>query len=168
METNHQPQNRGKRPARGRPGRADKPKSEYDQKILAIRRVVRVVRGGRRFSFSVVICIGNRRGKVGLGVGKGADVSLAIEKALREAKKRLMTLQLTKHSSLPHELRAKFGASRVILRPVRGRGLAAGSAARIILGLAGVHDVSAKIISKSKNKLNNGRAVMQALETLAV
>lgn len=164
MDNNKPNQNRDRRPARSR---AEKPKSEFDQKIVTIRRVVRVVRGGRRFSFSVVIGIGNHRGKVGLGVGKGADVSLAIEKALRDAKKRLLNLKLTASSSLPHEIKSKFSASRVVLRPVKGRGLVAGSVARVILDLAGVRDVSAKITSKSKNKLNNARAVIQALETLA-
>ncbi len=164
METNKLNQHQGKRSVRPR---GEKPKSEFDQKTIAVRRVVRVVRGGRRFSFSVVLGIGNHQGKVGLGVGKGADVALAIEKALRQAKKELLVLRLTPGFSLPHEIKAKYGASRVSLRPARGRGLAAGSAARIILGLAGVRDVSAKIISKSKNKLNNARAVMRALGTLA-
>ncbi len=146
--------------------RPERPKSEYDQKILDIRRVARVVRGGRRFSFSIVLVAGNRRGKVGVGVGKGGDVSTAMEKAFRAAKKNLLNLNLTKEHSIPHEVAAKFSSSRVTLRPARGRGVAAGSSARAILNLAGVKDVSAKFTSKSKNKLNNARATMEALANL--
>ncbi len=139
---------------------------EYEQKTINIRRVTRVVKGGRRFSFSVLLAIGNRKGKVGLGVGKAADISLAIEKAFREAKKRLLTLTLTKESSIPHEVEAKFASSRVIIRPAPGRGIVAGSAMRIILDLAGIRAVSAKILSPSKSKLNNARATMEALKSL--
>ena len=148
-------------------GRGDKPKPEYDQKILDIRRVARVVRGGRRFSFSIVLVIGNRQGKVGIGVGKGGDVQLAMEKAVRDAKKHLLAVNLTKDFSLPHEVAAKYTSSRVILRPARGRGVAAGSSARAILILAGVRDVSAKFVGKSKNKLNNARATIKALSELS-
>lgn len=160
----------GRGPRRGgssRSGRGERAKSEYDQKILAINRVVRVVRGGRRFSFLLVMVIGNRRGKVGVGVGKGGDVALAMEKAFRNAKKNLLNLRLTKTFSLPHEITAKFCGSRLALRPAAGRGLAAGGPARVILNLAGVRDVSAKFISKSKNKLNNARVTMKALGELS-
>lgn len=151
----------------GRPGgRGEKPKPEYDQKMLALKRVARVVRGGRRFSFMLILVIGNRRGKVGVGVGKGGDVSAAMEKAYRDAKKKLVTLKLTKEFSLPHEVEAKFCSSRIVLRPAKGRGVAAGSSARAILILGGIKDVSAKFVSKSKNKLNNARATMKALASL--
>lgn len=156
---------RGGRPG-GRGPRPEKPKSEFDQKMIDIRRVTRVVRGGRRFSFSIVLVAGNHRGKVGVGVGKAGDVSTAMEKALRDAKKHMIELKLTKTSSIPHETFAKYSSSRITLRPARGRGLVAGSSARVILNLAGVKDVSAKINSKSKNKLNNARATMQALAAL--
>jgi len=153
----------GNRSARG--GRDSVP-PEFEQKMINIRRVTRVVKGGRRFSFSVLLAIGNRRGKVGLGVGKAADISLALEKAFREAKKHLLTLTLTKQSSIPHEVTAKFNSSRVIIRPAPSRGIVAGSAMRVILDLAGVRAVSAKIISPSKSQLNNARATMQALRAL--
>lgn len=153
----------GGRGARG--GRPDRPKSEFDQSIVTIRRVTRVVRGGRRFSFSLVLAAGNRRGKIGLGVGKSGDISSAIEKAFHQAKKNMLTLRLTKTSSIPHETLVKFSSSRLLMKPAPGRGLIAGSAARVILNLAGVSDVSAKILSKSKNKLNNARVTMKALET---
>ena len=154
---------------RGRPGRGarpEKPKSEFEQKMIDIRRVTRVVRGGRRFSFSIVLVAGNRRGKVGVGVGKASDVSQAMDKAFRDAKKNMLELKLTKEFSIPHETFAKYASSKITLRPARGRGLAAGSSARVILNLAGVKDVSAKINSKSKNKLNNARATMKALASL--
>ncbi|MEK7504842.1 MAG: 30S ribosomal protein S5 [Patescibacteria group bacterium] len=148
---------------RGRGGRQTE-KPEFDQKTITIRRVTRVVKGGRRFSFSAVIAAGDRLGRVGLGVGKAADVSLAIEKGFKDARKHMFKLALTKDSSLPYDVSAKFSSSQVRLAPAPGRGLSAGSAARIILELAGVRNVSAKFISRSKNKLNNARAAMKALE----
>lgn len=158
----------GSRPGRGpRGGRGERVKSEYDQKALDVKRVARVMKGGKRFSFLITMVIGNRRGKVGLGLGKGADVSLAMEKATRNAKKNLLVLKLTKDMSIPHELGAKYGSSRVIMWPAKGRGVAAGSAVRAVLTLAGVKDVGAKIHSKSKSQLNNARAAMQALSELA-
>lgn len=138
-------------------------KPEFDQKTIDIRRVTRVVKGGRRFSFSAVIAAGDRAGRVGLGLGKAADVSQAIEKGFKDARKHLLRIGLTKEASLPYEARAKFTSSRVRLAPAPGRGLSAGSSARILLELAGVRDVSAKFLSRSKNKLNNARAVMSAL-----
>ena len=158
------------RPARGgparRPGGRDSAPPEFEQKMINIRRVTRVVKGGRRFSFSVLLVIGNRKGKVGLGVGKAADISLALEKAFREAKKRLLIIALNKQSSIPHEVSAKFNSSRVIIRPAPGRGIVAGSAMRVILELAGIRAVSAKILSPSKSQLNNARATMRALAEL--
>lgn len=142
-------------------------KPEFDQKILSIRRVTRVVAGGRRFSFSVALVAGDRKGSVGLGLGKAGDTALAINKALRNAKKNMIKLNLTKTMSIPHELSAKFSSSYVILRPNKGRGLVAGSVLRDIIKLSGVKDVTGKILSNSKNKLNNAKAVMVALSTIA-
>jgi small subunit ribosomal protein S5 len=147
--------------------RPERVKPEFDQKILDIRRVVRVVSGGRRFSFSVAIAIGDKNGRVGLGSGKSSDTSLAIEKALKDAKKKMITLKLTKGGSIAHDLNAKFASSKVFIMPNRGRGLIAGSSARVLLNLAGVKDVTAKFFSGSKNKLNNGKVTMAALETIA-
>lgn len=167
MAGNHQSKPGGRGGRSGRGGRPERPKSEFDQSIVNIRRVTRVVRGGRRFSFSLLLAAGNRKGKIGLGLGKSSDVSGAIEKAFHQAKKQMLTLRLTKDSSIPHEVLVKYHGSRLLLKPARGRGLVAGSAARIVLNLAGVKDVSAKILSKSKNKLNNARATMKALQTFA-
>ena len=153
----------GKGGGRKGPG-FERAKPEYEQKILAIRRVTRVVSGGRRMTFSVAMAIGDRKGLIGLGTGKAADTSIAITKAQKSAKKNMLKLKLTKNQSLPHEISAKFGSSYLMLMPNRGHGLISGSAVRDMLLLAGVKDVTTKIFSGSKNKLNNARATMKAFE----
>src|SRR3990167_3912330 len=156
------------REKRGRRGSSfNRVKPEFDQKILSIRRVTRVVAGGRRFSFSVALVAGDNKGSVGLGLGKAGDTALAINKALRNAKKNMIKLKLTKTMSLPHEIRAKFGSAIVELAPNRGRGLVAGSVMRDIIKLSGAKDITGKILSGSKNKLNNAKAVMTALSEVA-
>ena len=142
-------------------------KPEFDQKILNIRRVTRVVAGGRRFSFSVALVAGDKKGAVGLGLGKAGDTALAINKALRNAKKNMIRLNLTKSMSIPHELSAKFSSSYISLRPNKGRGLVAGSVIRDIVKLSGMKDITGKILSNSKNKLNNAKAVMSALSQIS-
>ncbi len=161
--SSHGSNNRGGR----RPSSFDRPKPEFDQKIIDIRRVTRVVAGGRRFSFSVALVAGDKKGSVGLGTGKSGDTSAAINKALRNAKKNMIKLNLTKTHSIPHEVSAKFSSCKVAIRPNHGRGLVAGSAVRDILNLAGVKDITAKIHSGSKNKLNNAKATMSALSMIA-
>ncbi|OHB24351.1 MAG: hypothetical protein A2542_01340 [Parcubacteria group bacterium RIFOXYD2_FULL_52_8] len=156
----------GGRPGGRRDTRAPRVKPEFEQKIIQIRRVTRVIAGGKRFNFSVAMVIGNRNGSVGVGLGKGGDTSLAIEKAFRHAKKHMLKLALTETKSLPHEVSAKYASARVHLKPSPGRGLIAGSAVRDVLNLAGVVDVNAKIVSSSKNKLNIARGAMAALATL--
>jgi len=153
----------GKKGRRKKQGRG---RSEYDQKILNIRRVTRVVAGGRRFSFSVAMAIGDKKGSVGVGLGKAGDTSLAIEKALRDAKKNLVKPNLTKDMSIPHDVRAKYTSSEVIMAPKKGGGLKAGSSVRTVLELLGATDISAKVLSRSKNKINNARAAIKALEKL--
>ncbi len=157
-----------KRGGRGGPGNRgrNERKSEFDTRMINIRRVARVIAGGRRFSFSVSIIVGNKKGKVGVGVGKAGDTTLAIDKATREAKKHLISINLTKDSSIAHDTSAKFNASRVMLIPAPGRGLVAGSSARLVLELAGVTNVIAKMHSGSKNGLNNARATIEALKSL--
>ncbi|MDQ3244821.1 MAG: 30S ribosomal protein S5 [bacterium] len=145
-----------------------KPKPEFDQKIISIRRVTRVVAGGRRFSFSVALIAGDRKGSIGLGLGKAGDTALAINKALRNAKKNMFKLNLNKNMSLPHEIEAKFSSCKVVINPNKGRGLVAGSVLRDIMKLSGVRDVTGKILSKSKNKLNNAKAVMDALKMISL
>lgn len=154
-----------RRPRRG-PRREERPRSEYDNKIIQIRRVARVMAGGRRFNFSVAIVIGNKAGKVGVGLGKAGDTQLAIEKATRNAKKNMITVPLNKDGMIRHDVDAKYAASRVMIMPAKGRGLVAGSSVRTVLELAGVKDVTAKIFSRSKNQLNNARAAIDALKEL--
>jgi small subunit ribosomal protein S5 len=149
-----------------RTGRPERTKPEFDQKIISIRRVTRVMGGGRRFSFSVAMVIGDKRGKVGVGIGKAGDTQLAIEKAIRDAKKNMITVVMNKDSHIPHDVHVKYASSEVMMMPAPGRGLVAGSSVRNVLELAGVKDITAKIFSRSKNKLNNARAAVEALKQL--
>lgn len=140
--------------------------NEYDQKLLDVARVVRVMAGGRRFRFRAVVVIGNKKGKVGVGVSKGQDVSIAVEKAVANAHKDLIKISLI-DGTIPHTIEAKFGSSRVLLKPgMKGRGVVAGGAIRVICNLAGIENLSGKILGKTKNKLNNARATIEALKKL--
>ncbi len=145
--------------------RADK-KPEFEQKILNIRRVTRVMAGGRRFSFSVTMVAGDKNGRVGVGVGKATDTALAIQKALRDAKANMIEVNRTETGSIPFDVSAKYGSSVVNIRPAKGRGLVAGAASRTVLDLAGVADVTAKIMTRSKNSINIARATIEALKKL--
>lgn len=150
-----------------RPQRRDaRVKPEFDQKIVSLRRVTRVMAGGRRFSFSVTIVAGNRKGQIGVGQGKAADTPLAIEKAFRDAKKNMITVNFTKGMSIPHDVEAKYAASWVKIRPAKGKGIVAGSSVRTVLELAGLKEVAAKLLSRSKNHANNAYAAVKALKTL--
>ncbi len=160
-------------PRRGGPGGPRRStfedrRPEFEQKILSIRRVVRVVSGGRRLSFAVSMIIGDKKGSIGVGTGKSIDTSNAIQKALKNAKKNLVKLKLTKEHSLPYNVEAKYATSRLTMMPNKGKGIVAGSAARDILKLGGMKNVTAKFHSGSKNKLNNARATVVALSTFAV
>jgi small subunit ribosomal protein S5 len=159
----------GGRPG-GRPPRAnfERPKPEFDQKMLDIRRVTRVVAGGRRFSFSVALVAGDRKGSIGFGLGKSMDTALAITKAFKSAKKNMIKIKMTKNGSIPHEVSSKYASSRVTIMPNKGRGLVAGSAVRDILAFAGIKNVTAKVHSGSKNKLNNAKAAIDALSRFAI
>jgi small subunit ribosomal protein S5 len=148
---------------RGGPRREPRAKPEFDQKIIDIRRVTRVASGGRRFSFAVSLVAGDRKGRVGVGTGKGGDTALAVEKALRSAKKNMIQVNLTKSGSIAHEVNAKFSASEVFMMPAPGKGVVAGSSVRDVIELGGIKDITAKIRSGSKNKLNNARVAIEAL-----
>jgi small subunit ribosomal protein S5 len=154
-----------RRPRRGGP-RGERVRPEFDQKIISIRRVTRVMGGGRRFSFSVAMVVGDKKGRVGVGIGKAGDTQLAIEKAARDAKKHMITVTMNEHSHIAHDVEKKLASSRVMIMPAPGRGLVAGSSVRTVLELAGVKDVTAKLLSRSKNKLNNARAAIEALKLL--
>ncbi|MDO8565208.1 MAG: 30S ribosomal protein S5 [bacterium] len=158
---------RGRSQGGRRPQRRDtRAKPEFDQKIVSLRRVTRVMAGGRRFSFSVALVAGNRKGQVGVGQGKAGDTPLAIEKAFRDAKKNMITVNTTKNMSIPHEVEAKYAASWVKIRPARGKGILAGSSVRTVLELAGLKEVGSKLYSRSKNSANNAYAAIKALKQL--
>ena len=144
----------------------ERPKPEFDQKMVSIRRVTRVVAGGRRMTFAVAIAIGDKKGSVGLGTGKGGDTAIAIAKALRQAKKNMFKIKTTKEMSIPHEVSAKFSSARLTIMPNRGKGLVSGSTVRDMLILAGIKNVTAKLHSGSKNKLNNARVAYKTLYML--
>lgn len=160
---------RGGRPGdrRGPRRGGDERRSEFAQKLIGIRRVARVMAGGRRFNFSAALVLGDKKGRVGVGLGKAADTAQAIDKATRAAKRAMLTLNLTKNRSLPFNIDAKYCASRVEIRPSPGRGLVAGSSVRTVLELAGVSDVTAKILSRSHNSVNNARAAIEALRKIS-
>lgn len=140
---------------------------DLEHRLIDLRRVARVVAGGRRFTFRATVVAGNRMGRVGIGVAKGADTALSIEKAFRQAKKSIVVIPITKTRSIPHEIEATYGSSHLLLKPAReGRGLIAGGAVRTVLAFAGIENASAKILSRSTNKLNNAKVTVEALKKL--
>ena len=144
----------------------EKPREEFESKLLDLARTSHTRAGGRKIGFRAVIVIGNKRGEVGVGVAKGRDVAQAIEKATRLAKKNLIEVPIIS-DTIPHEVFAKFGAAKVILKPQRkGRGLVAGGTVRVICTLAGIKNISSKILGRTGNKLNNARATIKALQEL--
>jgi small subunit ribosomal protein S5 len=150
-----------------RGGPRDAARNEFSQKLIGIRRVARVMAGGRRFNFSAALVLGDKKGRVGVGLGKAADTQLAIEKATRAAKKNMISVELTKTRSIPQNVEAKYCASEVTIRPSPGRGLVAGSSVRTVLELAGVTDVTGKLLSRSHNQVNNARAAIEALRQIS-
>lgn len=142
------------------------PKDEFESKVLDLARVTRVTAGGKKMSFRATVVVGNKMGRVGVGVAKGLDVAQAVEKATRLAKKNLISVPIVE-DTIPHETYAKFGPAEVLLRPQRkGRGLVAGGTVRIICTLAGIKNVSSKILGRTGNKINNARATILALSKL--
>ena len=140
---------------------------DFKDEVLDLRRVTRVTKGGKRMRFRATIIVGDEKGKVGVGVAKGADVMEAITKAKNQAKKNVMQIKLKDNRTIAHPVEAKFGAATVLLKPaVEGHGLMAGGAPRIVLKLAGLNDATAKCLGRTKNKLNNALATMEALKKL--
>ena len=125
-----------------------------------------MVAGGKRFRFRATVVIGDHKGRVGVGVDKGADTSEAIEKATRAAKKNSITVTI-KNGTIPHEVIGKFSSAKVILKPAgEGRGLVAGGPVRVVVGLAGISNIISKILGTTTNKLNNARATIEALKNI--
>jgi small subunit ribosomal protein S5 len=158
-----------RKPGFGRAGFGkDRPKDDIQTKLLDLNRVTRVTGGGKRMRFRAVVIAGDKKGKIGIGVDKGKDVSQAVEKATRMARNNLITVAILKET-IPHEVEVKYGPAKILLKPQKkGRGLVAGGAVRAICELAGIKNISSKILSGSKNKLNNARATMEALKKLKV
>ena len=143
-----------------------KPKDEFESKVLNISRVSRMTGGGRRMRFRAVLVLGDQKGRVGIGLAKGVDVAEAVEKATRSAKKNMIFVP-TKNDTSPHQVEAKYGAAEVLLKPqVKGRGLVAGGTVRVICNLAGIKNISSKVLGRTMNKLTNAMATMEALKKL--
>ncbi|MBZ1348255.1 MAG: 30S ribosomal protein S5 [Candidatus Nealsonbacteria bacterium] len=146
--------------------REQKPRDDFESKLLDLARVAHTRTGGRKIRFRAVMICGNKKGKIGIGTAKGKDVALAIEKATKIAKKKLIEVPIFEDTIL-YEVDAKFGAAKILLKPQRkGKGLVAGGIVRVICSLVGIKNISSKIIGKTGNKLNNARATIAALEKL--
>ncbi len=140
---------------------------EFEQRVLDLSRVTRVTAGGKRMRFRACIAIGDKKGRVGVGVAKGADVASAIVKANRQAEKNCIKVTM-RNETIPHRVDAKFGAAVIMIKPApAGTGIKAGGVVRILLALAGVPNAVSKIFG-SKNKINNARATIQALQSFKV
>lgn len=138
---------------------------EFEEKVIAIDRVARVVKGGRRFRFRATVVIGDGKGRVGVGVGKGSEVMTSISKAVSRAKAAMITVPL-RDRTIPHEVSVKFSGAHVLLKPASaGTGVIAGGAVRNVVEIAGIHDLLTKSLGSS-NKVNNAYATIQALSEL--
>ena len=140
-------------------------RSEFDQKVVEVKRVTRVVAGGKRMRFRALVVIGDHKGKVGMGLKKGADVSESVNKAVSAAKKNMVTLPLVAET-IPHELKVKYKSSSLMLKPARpGTGVIAGGAVRSVMELAGIKNVVCKMLG-SNNKVNNVKAMFAAFKKM--
>ncbi len=146
-------------------GMRDREPKEFNERVLDLARVTRVTKGGKRMRFRAAVIVGDGKGRVGLGVAKGTDVASAVGKAERKAKKHVLTIPLY-HATIPHEVREKFGAAKILIKPApEGTGIKAGGAMRVVLELGGVPNVVGKMLGTS-NKINNAKAIMRALAEL--
>ncbi len=139
--------------------------NEFEEKVVQINRVSKKTKGGNRIGFSVLVVVGDKKGRVGVGLGKAPDVPAAIQKAVTYARKHLFTIQM-RNNTIPHEVLVKLGAAKVLLKPAPpGTGIIAGGAVRAVVEAAGVRDVVSKILG-SKNQASNVYATMEALRRL--
>lgn len=139
---------------------------KFTEKVIKIRRVVKAVTGGKKLTYQALVIVGDKRRRVGIGIGRANDVSKAIEKAISEGKKNLLFLPLTKKSSIPYMIEQKYGSSKILMRPTtEGSGIIAGGTIRTVLELGGIKNIVAKQLG-SNNNLNNAKAAILALLTL--
>ncbi len=170
--------NRGPRGGHGHGGRPGGPRrdgrrpemapeeKQFDERVLHIDRVARVVKGGRRFRFRALVVVGDRKNRVGIGIAKGADVTAAVSKATEVAKKHFITVQTNKNGSIFHEFEAKVGGARILIKPASaGTGLIAGGVVRTILEVAGIKNILSKSLG-STNKANTAYATIEALHSI--
>jgi small subunit ribosomal protein S5 len=147
--------------------KAHRQPKEFQEAVIQIDRVTRVVKGGRRLRFRATVCIGNQKGKVGIGMGKSKEVQGAIQKAVAQAKKNMVSIQLDQNT-VAHDVQSKFKSAKVLIKPAsEGTGLIAGGAVRTVLELAGVKNVLTKSLG-SNNKINTTKATIEALKMLRV
>ncbi|MBS3027749.1 MAG: 30S ribosomal protein S5 [Dolichospermum sp. DET50] len=151
---------------RRKQARAKKEETTWQERVIQIRRVSKVVKGGKKLSFRAIVVVGNERGQVGVGVGKASDVIGAVKKGVADGKKHLIDIPITKANSIPHPIDGIGGGAKVMMRPAApGTGVIAGGAVRTVLELAGIKNILAKQLG-SNNPLNNARAAVNALSTL--
>lgn len=149
---------------RARGGREER-RDEFDQQIVDLARVTRVMAGGKRMRFRACVAIGDKRGNVGIGLAKGVDVAIAVNKAAQRARKNVVNVPMLK-DTIPHEVYCKYGAAKILLKPAaKGRGVIAGGTVRVIMELAGIKNVTSKILG-TNNKVNNVKCVIEALKSL--
>jgi small subunit ribosomal protein S5 len=156
-----------KKMKRGKGGGRDKfeKKDEFEQRVLDVARVTRVMAGGKRMNFRTCVAIGDKKGKIGVGLGKGADVTMAVNKAVNKAQKSMVEVPMV-NETIPHEVYCKLGAAKILFKPAKkGKGVIAGGVVRVILELAGVHNASSKILG-TNNKINNARCAIEAFKRL--
>lgn len=161
------PGGRGGQGGRGGRDNREREPREFEQKILELARVTRVTKGGKRMRFRAAVLIGDKKGRVGFGVAKAGDVAMAVDKAVRQAKKTLFTIPLVE-GTIPHATEAKFAAAAVLIKPApKGTGLKCGGPVRMVMDLAGVPNAVSKVMG-SNNKINNAKATFLALQNLKV
>lgn len=149
-------------------GEGQDKREEFESKLLDLARVAHTRAGGKKLRFRALVITGNKAGKVGVGIASGLDVARAIEKATYQSKKNLIDVPIVEET-IPHEVYAKFGSAKLLLKPQRkGRGLVAGGTVRVICQLAGIKNISSKILGRTGNKLNNARATISALRKLKI
>lgn len=143
----------------------DNTEKEFEEKVVSINRVSKKTKGGNRIGFSALVVVGDRKGKVGIGMGKAADVASAMKKGITYAQKRMITVNM-RGTTIPHEVKLKLGAAKIILKPApAGSGVIAGGSVRAVVEAAGIKDVVGKILGTS-NKINNVKATFEALRQL--